>query len=91
VQYDAWKTQEKEDLKEYVVAVLDDGIDETNPDLAGVLWNGEVFDKGGDSHGFYSGNLIPGMSPGTSTTGLTGLHGTHVAGIIASDWNGQGT
>ncbi|MCF0259573.1 MAG: S8 family serine peptidase, partial [Erysipelotrichaceae bacterium] len=90
IQYEAWKTQEKENIKEYVVAVLDDGIDETNPDLAGVLWNGEAFDKGGDCHGFFPGEFRPGAMPGTSTTGLYDYHGTHVAGILASDWNGQG-
>ena len=86
-QYNSWKSQEKEDLKEYVVGVMDTGIDENNPDLAGVLWTGESFGEGGDSHGFYS-NAAPGQ---TSTTGLNSNHGSHVAGIIASEWNGQGT
>ncbi|MCF0260568.1 MAG: S8 family serine peptidase, partial [Erysipelotrichaceae bacterium] len=86
LQYSEWKTQTREQIPEYVVAVLDLGIDETNPDLADVLWTGDVFGPGGDSHGFWW-KPTPVSS---STTGLTDNHGTHIAGIIAAQWNGQG-
>ena len=85
IQHSKWKTQEE--LPEYVVAVFDSGIDETNPGLANVLWTGDVFGPGGDSHGFY----LSSSSDCTSTTGLNSAHGSHIAGIIAAQANGQGT
>ncbi|MCF0260792.1 MAG: S8 family serine peptidase, partial [Erysipelotrichaceae bacterium] len=86
-QYSEWKTQNQESMPEYVIGVLDTGIDERNPDLAQVLWTGEIFGPGGDSHGYFAGAA----EGKTSTTGLEMDHGSHVAGIIASQWNGQGT
>ena len=86
MQYSEWKSQTREEMPEYVIGVLDTGIDETNPDLAEVLWTEKAFDAGGDSHGCNMSSMVD----GTSTTGLTDEHGTHVAGIIAGQWNGQG-
>ena len=88
-----------EDGSSCVVAVLDTGVDETNPDLAGKLWNFSdepqaVQDAlraipGVDAHGFF----VDGENgSGTSTSGIPvdGSHGTHVAGTIAAEWDGQG-
>ena len=86
VQYEEWKTQTKEQMPEYVVAVLDSGIDETSPDLAEVLWTGDIFGSGGDSHGCFQRQ----WHSGSSTSMITNFHGTHIAGIIAGQWNGQG-
>lgn len=78
-------------METVVVAVIDCGIDETNPDLSGVLWDdGEAYPQltalGGDVHGFST------LSDGTSTSPISREqhHGTHVAGIIAAAWDGQG-
>ena len=72
-----------------IVAILDSGIDETNPDLAGKLWTapaGLTDAIGGDEHGFAAEAGL------TSTGGITGesAHGTHVAGIVAAAWDGTG-
>ncbi|MCF0258752.1 MAG: S8 family serine peptidase, partial [Erysipelotrichaceae bacterium] len=94
IQYSEWKTQTREEMPEYVVAVLDSGIDETNPDLKDILWTGDVFGPGGDSHGcfMYSPSNDEATAPGnSSTTGMKIEHGSHVAGIIAAQWNGKGT
>ena len=80
------------DPKEVVVAVIDSGVDESNPDLSSVLWDeGEDYPQlkalGGDVHGF---STIPGTTS-TAPIAADEGHGTHVAGIIAAEWNGQGT
>lgn len=69
------------------VAVLDSGVDYTHPDLAGIIRNDmKDFVPYGGTHGFNvdtsSGNIEP-MD--------TLSHGTHCAGIIASEWNEFGT
>ncbi len=87
--YDDWNDAEAADLKDVVVAVIDSGVDASNPDLESVMWDdGDTIDAlfalGGDEHGLST------ASGTTSTTGLVNYHGTHVAGIIAADWDGQG-
>lgn len=90
--YDNWNDAEAAEvasLKDVVVAVIDSGVDASNPDLASVMWDdGDTIDAlfalGGDEHGLST------ASGTTSTTGLVNYHGTHVAGIIAADWDGQG-
>lgn len=87
--YDDWNDAEAADLKDVVVAVIDSGVDASNPDLESVMWNdgdtiAALFALGGDEHGLST------ASGTTSTTGLVNYHGTHVAGIIAADWDGQG-
>lgn len=79
-------------LDDVVVAVIDSGVDETNPDLAGVLWDeGEEYPEltvlGGDAHGF---STVPDTTS-TSPISAEQSHGTHVAGIIAAEWNNEGT
>lgn len=77
-----------------VVAVVDTGVDASNPDLAPVMWDDglsipELVELGGDEHGL-STYADPNA---TSTSGIepTDAHGTHVAGIIAAAWDGAGT
>lgn len=87
--YDDWNDAEAADLKDVVVAVIDSGVDASNPDLESVMWDdgdtiAALFALGGDEHGLST------ASGTTSTTGLVNYHGTHVAGVIAADWDGQG-
>lgn len=83
--------QERSRMEDVVIAVIDRGVDETNPDLAGVLWNGgedypQLVALGGDKHGF---SALPGTTS-TSPISADQYHGTHVAGIIAAAWDGLG-
>ncbi|HIS40632.1 MAG TPA: S8 family serine peptidase [Candidatus Aphodovivens avistercoris] len=92
IDYDVWNDAVAAGgLDDVVVAVIDSGVDETNPDLAGVLWDeGEEYSEltvlGGDAHGFST------VSDTTSTSPISvdQSHGTHVAGIIAAEWNDEG-
>lgn len=93
IDYDAWNNAVAAGgLDDVVVAVIDSGVDETNPDLAGVLWDeGEDYPEltvlGGDAHGF---STVPDTTS-TSPISAEQSHGTHVAGIIAAEWNNEGT
>lgn len=93
IKYSGWNDAAAAgDLEEVVVAVIDSGVDETNPDLAGVLWDeGEEYPEltvlGGDAHGF---STVPDTTS-TSPISAEQSHGTHVAGIIAAEWNNEGT
>ena len=99
MRYEAWKTANSntssgtDNLEEVVVAVVDTGIDESNPDLEPQLWSGGSIPElesipGSDEHGFaMNANPEKGI---TSTTGITSYHGTHVAGIIGAAWDGSG-
>ena len=60
-----------------IVAIIDTGVDATNPDLKGQLVPGAHLDK--------TGRIVAGDV--TDTYG----HGTHVAGIIAAKDDGHGT
>lgn len=77
-----------QNLQTVVVAVIDSGVDASNPDLAPVMWddgdNAALRKLGGDEHGF---SAVEGLS---STEGMTSYHGTHVAGSIAAAWDGVG-
>lgn len=80
-------------LEEVVVAVVDAGIDERNPDLEPRLWSSQGYPElqgipGADEHGFaINADIEAGV---TSTTGIKSYHGTHVAGIIGANWDGSG-
>ena len=93
IEYSGWNDAAAAgDLEEVVVAVIDSGVDETNPDLAGVLWDEgeespELTVLGGDAHGF---STVPDTTS-TSPISAEQSHGTHVAGIIAAEWNNEGT
>ncbi len=73
-----------------VIAIIDTGVDETNPDLTNKMWRSgmnypSLVALGGDECGWTA------MPDTTSTTGLTMNHGTHCAGAVAAEWNNQGT
>lgn len=93
INYDDWNTANgASNLKEVVVAVIDSGVDETNPDLENVLWDAgmqypELTALDGDAHGF---STVPDTTS-TSPISAEQSHGTHVAGIIAAEWNKEGT
>lgn len=63
-----------------VVAVLDSGVDYTNPDLTPVMWDGSAY--GTQHHGWAFG--MPDVADISDDPMDTFLHGTHVAGIIAA-------
>lgn len=70
------------------MAVIDSGIDVDHPDLDGVLMtNMESYNSDGGPYG------IDINATGEAAKDVTDYegHGTHVSGIIASEWNGFGT
>lgn len=85
-----WESQQPdESLEKIVVAVIDSGVDGSNPDIVPVLWDegltsGIELKGGEDAHGFAANSSLD------STTGIVDYHGTHVAGIIGAAWNGTG-
>ena len=93
--YSAWADKtEAGALEEVVVAVIDSGVDASNPDLAPVMWNEGLETEGlattgkEDEYGFaVAADAATGV---TSHTGITSYHGTHVAGTIGAAWDGQG-
>lgn len=104
VEYGAWKDaaesgawaqaaeQQRESLETVVVGVIDSGVDASNPDLSDVMWDdGDVYPEltelGGDKHGLSTNPSVSSTSPIDANS----VHGTHVAGIIASEWNDFGT
>jgi subtilisin family serine protease len=78
---------------QFVVAVIDTGVDYTHPDLAGNMWTnpGEIAGNGVDDDGngyvddYYGYDFADGL-PNPSDSGF---HGTHVAGTIAAVGNNQ--
>lgn len=80
-----------EDLDEVIVAVIDSGVDASNPDLAPVMWDegltsGIERTGGEDEYGFST--VTDGGA--SSTEQVTNFHGAHVAGIIGAAWDGEG-
>ena len=73
------------------VAVIDTGLDMTHPDLAGqTVSAGYVWQFGTEN-----GRTVGRLRPATATPGLVQQldligHGTHVAGVIAGNPNGEG-
>ena len=69
-----------------IVAIVDTGIDYTNPDLAGVMWEnpGDIGIGPAGSHGL---NAITGEYDPMPDSDFTNSHGTHCAGIAAAQAN----
>ena len=77
---------------EVIVGVLDTGIEANHPDITNVMWrnNAEINGSAGvddDNNGVVDDDY--GYPVGSRTTFDThpGSHGTHVAGILAAQWN----
>lgn len=72
------------------VCIMDTGLDDTHPDLRGVLYEFTPEQQAKYNCGKYGVNASGDTMPRTCTT-ASGAHGTHVAGIVAAQWNGFGT
>ena len=85
VKLDNWNNAQMQN-SQGIVAVVDTGIDHDNPDLSGVMadMSAYVSKIGGDKWGCNS----TGDDGGSED--VAG-HGSHCAGIVASDWNSFGT
>lgn len=87
-----WDSQNAdESLEEVIVAVIDSGVDASNPDLAPVMWDegltSGIEQTGGEDEYGFSTVTDGGAS---STEQVTNFHGAHVAGIIGAEWDGKG-
>ena len=76
-----------------VVAVLDGGIDVNHPDLDDAIYRFTPAQQQALGCGEFGFNAEAVANPTLDATDVTdiGHHGTHCAGIIASEWNGAGT
>ncbi|MFZ2757128.1 MAG: S8 family serine peptidase [Atopobiaceae bacterium] len=81
-------TAETSGTSDNVIAVLDTGIDFSNPDLAGVAWSnpGGLGLGPAGTHGYNSVTGAYDPTPDYSNTELPD-HGTHCAGIVAAQAN----
>ncbi len=84
VNLDGWN-DEAQTNSAGVIAIVDSGVDYTNPDLADVMFDMSpyVSQIGGDAHGYNA------SGDGGDSFDVQG-HGTHCAGIAAASWNSYG-
>ena len=85
-----WNDTDAPDNAVGIVAVLDTGIDYTHPDVVSAMWDGgldyaPLVALGGGKYGF---NAVSGADK--SDPWDDHFHGTHCAGIIAADTDGDG-
>lgn len=82
-----------------IVAVLDEGVDYSHPDLAANMWTneGEIFRSHEDNDGngyagdYYGYNFVRGTGVISTDDSSDSGHGTHVAGVISAvNNNGMG-
>ncbi len=84
------------DAGDVVVAVVDSGVDDKNEDLKNVMWDQgldypSLKNIGGGRYGINVCNTnTHGYDYDSTNTQDDFHHGTHVAGIIAAEWNGIG-
>ena len=71
------------------ICIMDTGIDTDHPDLQGVLYEFTAEQQAKYGCGQYGFNASGDDRPLTEQKAV-GTHGTHVAGIIAADWDGDG-
>ena len=71
------------------ICVMDTGIDTDHPDLQGVLYEFTPEQQARYGCGRYGYNASGDSRPVTEQKACDS-HGTHVAGIIAANWNGEG-
>ena len=103
IDVDGWNTFDADghptpavDTSDIVVAVVDSGVDYTHPDLKNVMWDKgldypELTAMGGGRYGINVSPCDTYGRPYDSTDPMDDYHhGTHVAGIIAAEWNGSG-
>jgi subtilisin family serine protease len=89
--------QHAQGRSDIVVAVIDDGVDFTRPDLADAAWINDAEFNGtpgfDDDHNGYVDDVYGwNFCENNAAVGPAGddWHGTHVAGTIAASLNGQG-
>lgn len=76
-----------QNIKDNIVAVVDTGVDYTNPDLTNVMWinPGNIGLEG--KHGYDFGMMDDDPMPGNAIANSEMSHGTHCAGLIAAQTN----
>lgn len=79
--------------QEVVVAVLDTGVDPSHPDLDGVIYQFTESQQQALGCGQFGYNAMSVADPAQDAADVIARHshGTHCAGIIASEWDGKGT
>ena len=79
-----------------IVAVLDTGIDLTNPEFAGRIWTNPTANRDGylgDTHGWNfvagTGNVQDNSGHGSHVSGILAAAGNNGSGIAGVDWGTQ--